>query len=142
MEKGVWPVFPQYRGCWFHPVTWEMESLGVSARWSCMVGSTKNITLHSLQSTLNSIQQRPQGGTFPDWGLGIALQVSDHQDCQSWLHHDVLFLCSDLPWRKQIPNSAEITGSSKALARNRGLIQTHLEEQMTLTWVYQCWWHL
>lgn len=79
---------------------------------------------------------------LPYWGLGITLQVSDHQDCQSWLHHDVLFLCSDLPWRKQIPNSAEITGSSKALARNCGLIQTHLEEQMTLTWVYQCWWHL
>lgn len=42
----------------------------------------------------------------------------------------------------QTPNSAEMIGSSKALARSCGQIQTHLEEQMILAWVYQGWWHL
>lgn len=62
-----------------------------------------HLTLHSFPKHTYSSQQGLQAGTFLGAGLGVALQVSDSQDCQSWLHCDVLLLGSAAPWRKPNP---------------------------------------
>lgn len=70
VDEGARPAYPQNWGCWCHPVTWEMESMGVSARWSCIVGSTKNIIPHSspthtkLQPTQTRSKQIPLPGPW------------------------------------------------------------------------------